>query len=79
MKYSKEYKSFFSMLAYRFIRGLVAGAIGTMVVVLVSKEPGDVMSLHIFFQSLGYAAIIGGISGGLMAADKAIRAQSVEE
>jgi len=69
-----EYKSFFSMLGMRFIRGFVSGAVSSMVMVnMVGVNTFE--DMKIFFMSLCYSMIIGGISGAILAMDKGIRAQ----
>jgi hypothetical protein len=55
------------VLLFRFIRGFVAGAVSSMVVIAFA---GD---LSQWLQALGIAAITGGLTGGLLAIDKAVR------
>lgn len=60
------------ILFKRFLRGFVAGAVATMITVAIPNYQnwGDV---QLWFINLGIAGIIGGIAGGLLAMDKALR------
>lgn len=65
--------NYFKMLLYRFLRGFVAGAAASMVAVpVIIKSAGDIISV---FALLGYSALAGGITGGLLALDKYIRTE----
>lgn len=58
----------------RFVRGFLAGAVSTMVTVGAI----NVQSLHdlaSWLGVLGLSAIVGGITGGILAVDKFMRAQ----
>lgn len=70
-KYVPEF-SLGKALFMRFIRGFVAGAFSTMVMINISGVStfGD---LKVFLSALGLSAIIGGISGAIQAVDKFIR------
>lgn len=59
-------------LVQRFLRGAVAGAVSTMIVV----APNSILSwsdVTGWLMTLAIAGVIGAISGGLMALDKYIR------
>lgn len=58
---------------YRFLRGAVAGAVASMVVVNVSGV-NTFNDLGVFLTSLTLAGIVGGVTGGLLALDKYFRA-----
>jgi len=60
------------VLIFRFIRGFIAGAVGSMITVGVFAGSG-LNDLKQWGILLGVAAISGGITGGLLALDKAIR------
>jgi len=62
----------FKVLIIRFIRGFIAGAVGSMITVGVFAGSG-LNDLKQWGILLGVAAISGGITGGLLALDKAIR------
>lgn len=57
----------------RFTRAFVAGAVSTMVTTLTFS--GGWAELPAWFSSLGLGAIVGGISGLLMATDKYLRSE----
>ena len=65
-------------LALRFLRGAIAGAVSTMVVMTPSiiKEWRDIM---VWLSALAIAGIVGAISGGLLAVDKYIRANNSDQ
>lgn len=57
----------------RFLRGAIAGAVGSMVLMKTS----GVVSFHdliAFWQALGVAGLAGATTGGLLALDKYVRA-----
>lgn len=64
-------------VGYRFFRGFVAGAVSTMLTVgaINAKSLND---LYSWLGILGLALIVGGITGGLMAVDKYLRAEPTE-
>lgn len=66
--YSKTKATF-----YRFLRGAVAGAVSTMVVIQFNGG-NSLTDLQSFFSSLAVAGVVGGVTGGLMALDKYFRA-----
>lgn len=55
----------------RFVRGFIAGAVGSMVVINMSVS--SFSDLQMFGASLVIAAIAGGVTGGLLAVDKMMR------
>lgn len=57
----------------RFLRGAVAGAVSTMVVINFNGGQ-SFADLQSFISSLAIAGVVGGITGGLMALDKYFRA-----
>lgn len=61
------------MVAYRFLRGAVAGAVASMVLMNVSGV-NTFTDVGVFFTSMAIAGIMGGVTGGLMALDKYFRA-----
>ena len=65
-------------IGMRFIRGFYSGAIGSMIIVLAGSASGVApvaswVELSNWINVLGLAGVSGGIIGGLMALDKAIR------
>lgn len=64
--------TFWKSISLRLLRGFLAGAIGTMLVVqgINSSSWGDVGA---WLNTLVIAGVIGGITGLLLAGDKAIR------
>lgn len=68
MYYSKAKAVF-----YRFLRGAVAGAVSTMI--LIQFNGGHSFSdVQVFLSSLAVAGLVGGVTGGLLALDKYFRA-----
>jgi hypothetical protein len=66
----------FKRIGYRFLRGFVAGAVGSMSTLLVAigkESASDLKSLQIWGASLFFSAIVGGTTGGIMALDKYFR------
>lgn len=61
------------MVAYRFLRGAVAGAVASMVGLQMvgAQSFSDVQA---FLTSLAISGIMGGVTGGLLALDKYFRA-----
>jgi hypothetical protein len=61
----------------RFLRGFLAGAVSTMATVTIMatnfRELGQVLA------ALGLSAIIGGLTGGILALDKWARSVSSED
>lgn len=68
-----NYKEYFQMLFFRFLRGFVASAISSMAIIVTTYVAQNDMGLFPFFQALGVSALFGGISGGILALDKALR------
>lgn len=62
----------FKILALRFLRGFIAGAVGSMITVGVFAGV-SLNDLKQWLILLGISAIAGGITGGLLALDKATR------
>ena len=60
------------ILAIRFLRGFIAGAVGSMITVGVFAGT-NLTDFQQWIGLLGIAAMAGGITGGLLALDKAIR------
>jgi hypothetical protein len=67
-----EFKSLAYRVFLRFLRGFMAGAISSMVLV-VSYSGSDWGEVKSWLSLLVIAGVSGGISGGLLAIDKAIR------
>ena len=69
----------YKAVGMRFLRGALSGAISTMVVVVgsVSYTQGVTTFLDIqqMLYALGVSGIIGALSGGILALDKAIRSE----
>lgn len=61
----------FKSVGMRFVRGAIAGAVASMVVVNMSV--GTFTDLKVFGASLVIAGIVGGLSGGILAVDKLMR------
>ena len=57
----------------RFVRAFLAGAVSTMIVIV--PMAGSWTELGQWLSALSLAGIIGGISGVLMATDKALRSK----
>lgn len=68
----KKDLTFIKMLLLRFARGFVAGAISAMAMINLTSV-NTFTDLKTFLLALGYAAIVGGISGALLTADKFLR------
>ena len=62
----------FKVLIIRFIRGFIAGAVGSMITVGVFAGT-NLTDFQQWISLLIIAAVAGGITGGLLALDKAIR------
>jgi len=62
----------FKVLIIRFIRGFIAGAVGSMITVGVFAGT-NLTDFQQWIGLLGIAAMAGGITGGLLSIDKAIR------
>lgn len=69
----QEYKTFFKMIAMRFIRGFVAGSFGSLVI-LVKASSVPEMDLLTNYKLYILSFIGGGIVGGCLAVDKWVRA-----
>ena len=61
------------MIAFRFLRGAISGAVSTMVVIQFAGG-NSFADVQAFISSLAVAGIVGGITGGLLALDKYFRA-----
>jgi hypothetical protein len=76
----EEYKIMNTILKsalLRFARTFVAGALGTMIVVVpMSSGVSDWHSLSTWLSTLALAGMVGGVSGIITSADKAIRASN---
>jgi len=59
-------------VGYRFGRGFLSGSVGAMVAVNAAGV-NTFTDVKVFAASLGIAAVMGGISGALLAVDKLIR------
>ena len=70
-----EYKSILSMLAFRFVRGFIAGAVSSMVMVN-SAGVNTFADLQVFMGALLVSLLVGGIAGALLAVDKLVRSSS---
>jgi hypothetical protein len=61
-----------TVIAKRFVRGFAAGAVSAMLAVLPVDITGTTALKEWLFR-LSLAALVGGITGGLLAADKYFR------
>lgn len=59
-------------VGYRFLRGAVASAVASMVMIQVSGV-SSFSDIETFLKALIIAGFVGGVSGGLMALDKYFR------
>ncbi len=59
-------------LLFRFIRGFIAGAVSSMLMINFSGV-STFTDLKIFLTALAYSGIVGGISGALLSVDKFVR------
>lgn len=66
----QEYKSFFGMMGMRFLRGFVAGAVGSVTMLTAGSPDMTVLANPKLWL---FAVISGGISGACLAIDKWIR------
>lgn len=64
----------FRSVVNRFFRGYFAGAIGAMVP-LLSVNVSNLGDLKVWFASLLLASVVGGVTGGILALDKFLRAK----
>lgn len=60
------------VLALRFVRGFVASFIGACVLI-VPNNIDTLTDLQGWLTSMAFAGLVAGISGGILALDKAIR------
>lgn len=69
----KAYTSYVSLVGMRFVRGFITGAIGAIVAILGTGNvpTADIVS---WCKLIGISLFTGGITGGLLAVDKYIRA-----
>jgi mannitol-specific phosphotransferase system IIBC component len=61
----------YKAVGWRFLRGGVAGALGSMVA--IQGSVGDWTDFSYFLNKLVLAGLIGFLTGGLLAAEKAYR------
>jgi len=73
MKEKKKLTTLASRVAFRFLRGFIAGAVSTAAAVTGFNGVKQWEDLENALAMLLIAIIIGGVTGGLMAADKFIR------
>lgn len=66
------------MIAWRFTRGFVAGAVASMATIVVVLKAETFADLPRFFAVLAVSLVVGGIAGGLLALDKWIRSTPFE-
>lgn len=62
-------------LALRFLRGFIAGAVATMAT-MTPTIVNNWRDIFVWLSALAVAGIVGGITGGLLALDKYLRAKS---
>ena len=60
------------VLLLRFVRGFVAGFVGAAATIIVPNI-ASIEELGDWMFALGMAGLVGGITGGLLALDKALR------
>lgn len=72
-KKQMNYKLLVKILSNRFIRGFLSSGFSSMALIAGSYASQNSMSVFPFFQALGLSLIIGGVSGGILAVDKALR------
>lgn len=72
-----EYTSFGKMVGLRFLRGFVTGAVSSMIMINISSV-NTFADIKVFLVALAYSGLVGGITGGLLALDKAIRANGTD-
>lgn len=58
---------------FRFLRAFVAGAVATMLTVVPMAANSGWKDLGTWLSALALAGIVGGVTGVLMATDKALR------
>ncbi len=68
-----EYTSFFAMVGMRFLRGFIAGFIGSMAL-FVQSNPNYLTDYKAWIAS----AISAGITGAALSVDKALRADGTD-
>lgn len=61
------------MIAWRFVRGFVAGAVASMATIVTTLKAETFSDLSHFFAVLTVSLVVGGVAGALMALDKWIR------
>lgn len=66
---------YYKSVAKRFFKGFLASFLSTASLLVGSQlgEPKTLSELSIWLQVLAISSMVGGISGGLMAAEKAAR------
>ena len=62
----------------RFLRGFFAGAVASMAAITINQAASWKEVIDIF-NSLALSAVIGGISGGILALDKYLRWEEKEK
>lgn len=62
---------FWKNVGFRFLRGFLAGSIGAMAT--ITPMASGLSGLKEWFGLLAIAFIVGGVSGGVLALDKAVR------
>lgn len=74
---NEQYSSWFAMVGMRFARGFVAGALGSMTM-LLTASPLSLEALLSNYKAWLFSIISGGITGALLSADKALRADGTD-
>jgi hypothetical protein len=59
---------------YRFLRGFLSGAVATLATIQM-VAPANWADLGVILNTLAIAAVVGGISGGVLALDKYLRVE----
>ncbi len=67
-----EYKSFWQMLSMRFLRGLISGTMGAIIMLTKASELST-MDVLKNYKAWIFSIICGAIVGGCLAVDKWIR------
>jgi hypothetical protein len=67
-----EFRSLVYRVLLRFVRGFIAGALGQMILLGVFSG-NSWAEVKTWLVALGIACLTGGITGGMLALDKAIR------
>lgn len=64
-------------LALRFVRGFIAGAVSSMLMINLGAV-NTFTDLKVFLSALAISAIVGGINGALLAIDKYFRSDELK-